>query len=120
MKQATLATAAAIALLAACSSSTPADGSGATALNNSCIRPTDISSQKIVSDQEIQFTLRNGDIWSNKLPHACSGLKFEQGFSWEVTGNMVCSNQQTIHVQNAGTPCQLGAFTKLPPQAPKS
>ena len=106
--------------LAACSSSAPADApAGASSISNACIRPTDIAKQDIISDQEIRFTLRNGEIWSNKLQHACSGLKFEQGFSWEVTGNLVCSNMQTIHVQNAGTPCQLGAFTKLP-EPPKS
>ncbi len=120
MKSATLLGALAIAALAACSSSAPADApAGSASITNSCIRPTDIAKQDIVSDQEIRFTLRNGEIWSNKLPHACSGLKFEQGFSWEVSGNLVCSNMQTIHVQNAGTPCQLGEFTKLP-EPPKS
>lgn len=117
MKPATLLGALATACLAACSSSAPADTpAGATSIAKSCIRPTDIAKQDIVSDQEIRFTLRNGEIWSNKLPHACSGLKFEQGFSWEVSGNLVCSNMQTIHVQNAGTPCQLGEFTKLSEQ----
>lgn len=121
MKPAMLLGALAIACLAACSSSAPADApTGAASITNSCIRPTDIAKQDIVSDQEIRFTLRSGEIWSNKLQHACSGLKFEQGFSWEVSGNLVCSNMQTIRVQNTSTPCQLGVFTKLPPEPPKS
>jgi hypothetical protein len=114
MKPAMLLGLLALAGVAACNSA-PTDAPAApTSIANSCIRPTDIAKQDIVSDQEIRFTLRNGEIWSNKLPRACSGLKFEQGFSWEVSGNLVCSSMQTIHVQNAGTPCQLGEFTKLP------
>lgn len=105
------------ALLSACSSSAPADQSASIA--NSCIKPTEITKQAIVSDQEIQFTLRNGEVWSNKLAHTCPGLKFDQGFTWEVSGNLVCSNQQTIRVKDSGTPCQLGEFSKLP-EPPKT
>ncbi|MFT3726124.1 MAG: hypothetical protein QM773_21365 [Hyphomonadaceae bacterium] len=120
MRPVTLLGALAFLGIAACNSSAPANApSGTTSIANSCIRPTDIEKQDIVSDREIQFTLRNGEIWSNKLQHACSGLKFEQGFSWEVSGNFVCSNMQTIRVQHSGTPCQLGEFTKLP-EPPKT
>ncbi len=83
-------------------------------INNSCINPTEITKQTIVSDQEIRFELRNGEEWVNQLPRACYGLKFQQGFSWDVRGTLVCSNQQTIHVKDDGTPCQLGEFTRLP------
>lgn len=104
------------ALLSACTSSTPGS---TTSITGSCIRPVEIQKQTIVSDEEIRFELRNGDIWANKLPHACPGLKLQGGFSWKVHGDLVCSNQQTIYVLEDGTPCQLGEFTKLPEQ-PKS
>ncbi len=104
-------------LLPACTSSTPSNGSSNIA--RACINPSEITKQAIVSDQEIRFTLRNGEVWSNKLPHTCPGLKFDQGFTWEVSGNLVCSNQQTIRVKDSGTPCQLGEFSKAPEQ-PKS
>lgn len=119
MKPTFLIVTAAIALaggLSACTS--PADPSGAPAasasIQDSCINPTRIQHQKIISDQEIQFTLAGGEVWVNKLPRICPGLKFEQGFAWSVTGGMVCSNQQTIIVNNTGTFCQLGEFSRVP------
>ncbi len=105
-------------LVAACSSPAPASGSGAPAqtssIQNSCINPIDIENQDIVSDQEIRFTMRDGDVWVNHLRHSCFGLKSEGGFEWAVRGTLACSNQQSIKVLRLGTPCQLGEFTRLP------
>lgn len=102
--------------LVACSSSEPAAGTErqSAGISNACIRPTDIQRQDIVSDEEIRFEMRNGDVWVNKLPRKCPSLKFQGGFTWDVRGMMVCSNEQTIYVKDDGTPCQLGAFTRLP------
>lgn len=110
------------ALAAACTSPTPAAGSTASArppmtsasIVNSCINPSDITGQTIVSDQEIRFDLKNGEAWSNRLPQACAGLKLSGGFSWVVHGMLVCSNQQRINVKETGTPCLLGEFSRLP------
>jgi hypothetical protein len=103
----------AVALLAGCSSS-EGPASAATSMADSCIRPAEITRQTIVSDQEIQFEMRNGERWVNKLPHSCPSLKFEQAFSWDVRGNMACSNQQTIRVKDIGTTCLLGEFSRMP------
>lgn len=102
--------------LAACSSSEPAVSGEQQASNGvkACIRPTDITHQDIISDDEIRFEMRNGDKWANKLPRKCPSLKFQGGFTWDVRGMVVCSNEQTIYVKDDGTPCQLGAFTRLP------
>jgi hypothetical protein len=105
-------------LLAACTSAdttaaAPAGMQGVS-LQDSCINPTEITRQKVLSDQEIQFELRNGEVWVNRLPHACPGLKIQQGFSWDVRGTLVCSNQQMIRVKDEGTPCMLGEFARLP------
>jgi hypothetical protein len=110
---------AAIALagtLQACTSAGGAETTAASqaAASNACINPTRIQKQTILSDQEIQFELNNGETWVNKLPRACPNLKFQGGFSWEVRGTQVCSNQQVIYVREDGTPCQLGAFTLVP------
>ncbi len=103
-------------LLAACTSADTTAGTtaSATSIENSCINPTEITRQEVVSDREIQFELRNGETWVNRLPRTCPGLKFQQGFSWEVRGTLVCSNQQMITVKDDGTPCMLGEFAKLP------
>ena len=101
--------------LASCTSAADPTGAPATSasIQDSCINPTQIQKQKIVSDQEIQFTMAGGEVWVNKLPRSCPGLNFEQGFSWKITGGLVCSNQQTITVNNTGTFCQLGEFSRV-------
>lgn len=106
-----------LGLLTACSSTEqPATTeNAATSGSNICINATQIANQTIVSDEEIRFQMRNGDVWVNKLPRKCPGLKFQGGFAWDISGGTVCSNLQTIHVLNHGPSCQIGAFTKLPP-----
>lgn len=106
---------AALVLLGATACTSAGDAESATqAQNNACINPTQIQKQTIVSDEEIRFELNNGETWVNKLPRACPSLKFQGGFTWEVRGTQVCSNQQTIYVREDGTPCQLGEFTLVP------
>ncbi len=105
-------------LLAGCASPEPAAQSAS--IQNSCINPTEIRKQTIVSDQEIRFELRNGEVWANTLQRACPSLKFQQGFTWDVRGTLVCSKQQTIYVKDDGTPCQLGEFAKLPAETAKA
>lgn len=98
--------------LAACTTQAET-GDASASIQDSCINPTRIREQKILSDQEIQFTLNNGDVWLNRLPRTCPSLKFQGGFAWDVYGTLVCSNEQTIHVKDDGTPCQLGVFTRV-------
>jgi len=109
---------AAIALMGLSACASPETTTGATAnsasIENSCINPTEIRKQTVVSDEEIRFELRNGEVWANRLPRACPGLKFQQGFTWEVRGTLACSNQEMIRVKDDGTPCQLGEFARLP------
>ena len=119
-----LASVAAIAFAGLLSACTSADTSGAgpaastqASIEDSCINPTEIRKQKVLSDQEIQFELRNGEVWINHLPRVCPGLKFQQGFSWEIRGTLACSNQEMIRVKEEGTPCMLGEFLRLPPQS---
>lgn len=111
IKAPALAALALAAALAACS--TPTDA-GSASIADSCINPTRIKEQKILSDREIQFTLNDGEVWLNTLPRDCPSLKFQGGFTWEVRGTQVCSNEQIIYVREDGTPCQLGAFTRVP------
>lgn len=107
-----------VGLLAACTSADPTAGAPANtnqaSIEGSCINPTEIIRQEIISDQEIRFELRNGEVWVNRLPRVCPGLRSQQGFSWDVRGTLVCSNQQRITVKDEGTPCMLGAFARLP------
>ncbi len=101
------------AVLSACTSDTMSGASSSASIENSCINPTEITGQEIVSDQEIRFELRNGETWVNHLPRRCPGLKSQGGFNWDVRSTLVCSNQQTITVKDEGTPCMLGEFARL-------
>jgi hypothetical protein len=99
--------------LTACSTPMDAGDAKSASIENSCINPTRIKEQRILSDREIQFALNDGEVWLNTLPRACPSLKFQGGFTWEVRGTQVCSNEQTIYVREDGTPCQLGPFTRV-------
>jgi Family of unknown function (DUF6491) len=99
--------------LAACSTPAAGNEAASASIADSCINPTRITKQEILSDQEIQFTLGNGEVWLNRLPRTCPSLKFQGGFTWEVRGTLVCSNEETIYVREDGTPCQLGVFTRV-------
>jgi hypothetical protein len=103
-----------IALGAASCASPAATDTAAKAQSERCINPTRIQKQEIVSDREIRFVMDTGDVWVNTLKRECHGLKFEGGFSWDVRGTQVCSDEQIITVLNAGTTCLLGDFTKAP------
>ena len=105
------ATLAAATCLISCTS--PAAPAGQASIQNSCINPTEIEKQTILSDAEIRFEMRNGEVWVNTLPRQCPNLKFQGGFTWDVRGTLVCSNEQTINVREDGTPCQLGVFTRM-------
>ncbi len=116
MKPTLLIASAAMALastLSACTSPAPSTKTAAkpVSMQNSCIDPARIREQKVVSDEEIQFTLAGGEVWTNRLTRSCPGLKSQGGFSWDV-GSLACSNRQTIFVLDRDTPCQLGEFTR--------
>lgn len=81
----------------------------------SCIYPTQIRSSTPISDREILFRMNNGKIWKNTLRSDCPGLKFEAGFSWNIRGDTVCANLQTIYVLRRGTACLLGEFSAYTP-----
>lgn len=83
-----------------------------TNMASSCIDGSRVREHKAISNQEIQFTLAGGEVWSNKLPRACPGLRPQGGFSWDIS-NAICSGLQTIYVLESGIPCQLGEFTRI-------
>jgi hypothetical protein len=100
--------------LSACTSPALLADAASASNTNTCIYSNQIKKRKILGDQDIQFEMSNGDIWVNHLAHRCSGLRSDQGFSWDLHGMTVCSNQQTIYLLEDGTACQLGEFKKQP------
>ena len=100
-------------VLPACTSPAASTQTAATpvSMQDACINPARIQEQKVVSDEEIQFTLAGGEVWTNRLARSCPGLK-AQGFSWDA-GSLVCANRQTIFVLDRDTPCLIGEFSRM-------
>lgn len=100
----------ATALLCGGGCTSPGDTTQQTSMQDSCISAARIRNQEIVSNQEIKFTLAGGEVWLNRLPRACPGLKSIGGFAWDAS-NSICANKQIIYVE--GMPCLLGDFTRV-------
>ena len=85
----------------------------------SCIIRSQIRQTDVIDDETIDFVMRNGDIYRNKLPYRCNGLGFEEAFSYRTSVNRLC-NVDIIRVldQTAGriqtrAACGLGKFQQI-------
>lgn len=84
-----------------------------------CISRSRIRSTDVIDDQTIDFKMINGDIYRNKLPNKCSGLGFEEAFSYRTSTPQLC-NVDIIRVldNTAGRldtrgACGLGKFQEI-------
>jgi len=82
-----------------------------------CLKTYFIDRTKVVDAQTIDFRLRDGTVYRNRLLTSCPGLRFD-GFSYVINNDEVCENLQSIRVLRTHSVCLLGAFTKLPTEAP--
>lgn len=84
-----------------------------------CIRAYDIDHTEIPNDSTIIFHMRYHQIWKNTLINRCVGLKNNiTGFTYSPTDpgtDEMCSNLQTIRLNDTGQVCLLGAFTPVEP-----
>ena len=105
-------------------------GSGAVALSSkkapepvravgepkSCVNISQIRSTKVVDNSTIDFRMVGGKTYRNTLPYSCSGLKFEDRFSYRTSLNQLCSVDivRVLHDQEGqlteGAGCGLGKF----------
>ena len=79
-----------------------------------CLRIIDIKNTNSPDPHTILFHMRDGSTWKNTLPHPCNGLQFN-GFSYNTSIDKICSNLQSIRVNQNGNVCMLGAFTPYAP-----
>ena len=83
-----------------------------------CLNLSTIRNTPVLDDQHILFETRNGNTYLKKLPYRCSGLGFEESFSYATSLNKLC-RQDIIRVLNRGggggvrNTCGLGPFEKL-------
>jgi len=108
---------AALILVTGSACTSPGEPAQQTSMNESCIDGSRVREHKVISNQEIQFTLAGGEVWTNRLARTCPGLKANGSFGWDVS-NSICSGLQTIHLLESGIPCQLGEFTRISTGSP--
>lgn len=82
----------------------------------SCIDINRIDTTNVVSNSVIDFKMRGGKVYRNTLPASCSGLVFEDRFSYRTSIGRLC-NVDTIRVLHSyggrleeGVGCGLGKF----------
>lgn len=81
-----------------------------------CISIQQIRSTRIINNQTIDFEMTGGKTYRNTLPHSCSGLMFEDRFSYRTSQSRLC-NVDIIRVLHnyggrleEGNGCGLGKF----------
>jgi hypothetical protein len=79
-----------------------------------CLNVTQIQSTEVPDDRTIIFHMRDGKIWRSALKAVCPMLKIS-AYSQILNGDLVCSNQQFIHVLMTGNDCVLGDFLRCLP-----
>lgn len=85
----------------------------------SCVRRSNIRSTRVIDDQTIDFRMRGGNIYRNKLPNKCGGLGLEEAFSYRTSTNQLC-NVDIIRVLDSigggireRNACGLGKFQQI-------
>ncbi len=90
-----------------------------------CLQLMQIRSNNVVDGQTIDFQLRDGSVWRNRLPRSCPTLGFNQAFSYSTSIPQLC-NVDIIRVIVQGNPgiigasCGLGKFERLAPKPRKA
>lgn len=99
----------------------PAKDDGRVAVGEAvdCISTNRIRNSRVLDDRTIDFEMDGGVVYRNVLPFSCSGLGFEQRFSYRLSTPQLCS-VDIITVLRTGGPglmpgpsCGLGKFQKM-------
>jgi hypothetical protein len=80
-----------------------------------CLNVHDIQRTETPDDRTIVFHMRDGKVWRNTLRTACPMLRTSP-YIQKLNGDLVCSNQQFIHLTLTGDDCALGDFSPAPAQ----
>src|SRR3546814_13718155 len=80
-----------------------------------CVNLANIRESRVLSNQVIDFHLRDGRVMRNTLPHSCPQLGFERAFSYETSLSQLCNVDIITVIVQAGGPtrgasCGLGLF----------
>ena len=77
-----------------------------------CVVRRSVRHTVVLDDRTIDFHMAGGRVLRNRLPYACPGLAFDDGFSYRTSLDRLCS-VDTITVRTStgpGPTCPLGRF----------
>jgi hypothetical protein len=84
-----------------------------------CVTLSNIRSSKVHDDYTIDFKMNGGKTYRNTLPNRCSGLGFQEAFSYKTSLSQLC-NVDIITVLystggqlDRGASCGLGKFQPI-------
>ena len=81
-----------------------------------CVELTRIDHMRVRDDATIDFYMRGGRVYRNRLPAECPGLAFDDSFGYRTSTGRLCS-VDLIAVNRgggiAGPTCALGAFQPI-------
>jgi hypothetical protein len=67
-----------------------------------CIRMTSIDHTRVVDESNILFYMKGGEIYLNRLPHRCPGLRSRDPFMYRTSLNQLCNVDIITVLQNIG------------------
>jgi hypothetical protein len=87
----------------------------------SCVLIQNIRETKIIDDWTIDFRMRDGSVFRNRLPNLCPQLGFERAFSYSTSITQLCKVDvitvlMTTSPIQRGATCGLGPFVPIAPQ----
>jgi hypothetical protein len=82
----------------------------------SCVEISRIRHTRVRDDETIDFYMRGGEVYRNRLPSSCPGLNFEDSFSYRTSLGQLCSvDLITVNRPSgpSGPSCGLGRFQRI-------
>ena len=68
----------------------------------SCLNTSRIRDTQVHDDRTIDFTTIDGKVYRQTLPYPCSGLGFDERFSYRSTNGQLCSSDTITVLQSGG------------------
>ena len=85
-----------------------------------CVNVRQVRRIEPIGNHTLLFHTTGGDVWRNRLPRSCPGLRRNSRFLYETRGGRLCALDVVYLVMDGplgrierGTPCPLGEFDFL-------
>jgi hypothetical protein len=83
-----------------------------------CVTLSQIDHTRVRDDRTIDFYMKGGRVYRNRLPQECPNLGFEEAFTYKTSLNQLCSVDIITVLQRGGgnmtgASCGLGSFQEI-------